>query len=81
MAVSKGLMGLKGPSMGYEGMIQAGAQSVQVKDGHFKMQGREFFVSEDGRVTDEQDRPVGMVRGGRVMPLQQQAPQQQPGVR
>lgn len=77
MAASKGLMGLKGPSSGYEGVIQAGQQRVQVKDGHFSMQGREFFVSEAGGVTDGQGKPVAVVRGGQLMPLQQQAQQQQ----
>lgn len=77
MRESKGLMGLPAPSIGYDGVIQAGQQQIHVTDGVLQMGGRRLHVAEDGNVTDEQDKPVAVVKDGKLMPLQQ--PQQQPG--
>lgn len=73
---SVGLMGLPAPVIGYDGMIQAGMQKIQVLDGVLKIGGRRFHVSEQGQVTDEQDRPVAQIQNGKLVPLQQQQAQQ-----
>lgn len=70
-------MGMPAPSMGYDGVIQAGQQQIRVTDGVLQMGGRRLHVEEDGNVTDEQDKPVAVVKDGKLMPLQQQQPQQQ----
>lgn len=72
MRESRGLMGLPAPSLGYDGMVMVGGQQIQVHDGAMQIQGRRFSVSEDGRVTDEHDQPVAMVKNGQMTPLQQQ---------
>lgn len=77
MRESRGLMGLPAPHIGYDGIVQAGMQRIQVSDGVMQINGRQLSVSVDGRVTDEQDKPVAMVKDGKLMALQQQqqAPQ------
>jgi hypothetical protein len=73
---SKGLMGLPAPHIGYDGIVQAGMQRIQINDGVLQMNGKQFSVSEDGQVTDQQDKPVAMVKDGKLIPMQQQqAPQ------
>jgi hypothetical protein len=51
-------------------------QRIQINDGVLQMNGKQFSVSEDGQVTDQQDKPVAMVKDGKLIPMQQQqAPQ------
>lgn len=71
--MSRGLMGLPSPTDGYNGLIQAGMTPIQVKDGHFSLGGRSFFVTKDGEVTDSNDKPVGRIVNGRLVAMQPQA--------
>jgi hypothetical protein len=68
-------MGLPAPHIGYDGVVMAGMQQIQVHDGVMQINGKSFSVSTDGQVTDEQDKPVAMVQDGKLVPMQQQAPQ------
>lgn len=77
MRQSVGLMGLPAPAMGYDGIVQAGGQQIQVVDGVMELGGHKLHVSEDGQVTDDQDKPIAKVVNGQVIPIQQQQPAQQ----
>lgn len=69
-------MGLAAPRTGYDGVVQAGMQKIQVQDGVMKVNGRIFQVSENGEVRDEHEKVVAQVKNGQLMPLQQQQQQQ-----
>lgn len=72
MKKSKGLMGLTPPSIGYDGLVVIGNQRVKVSDGILNIQGKQLNVSEDGKVTDENDQEVATIKNGQMMPMQQQ---------
>ena len=68
----KGLMGLNKPQKGYNGTVQVGNQQVQVQNGVTVLQGKKFFVSDKGQVTDETNQPVGSIQNGQFQPQQTQ---------
>lgn len=68
--MSKGLMGLEPP--GYNGVVRMGMQPIRVMNGTFQFQGKRFYVSDKGEVTDENDNDVAVIRNGQLAPVQQQ---------
>ena len=78
MRPSRGLMGLPSPPLGYDGVVQVGSmQRVQVADGEMRYGGKRFTVDYNGRVTDEQQKPVAVVQDGKLIPIPPQQDQSQ----
>lgn len=65
--MSEGLMGLEAP--GFSGVIRFGPRPIQVQNGVFQLQGRRFFVSDKGEVTDDNDNDVARIRNGQLAPV------------
>ena len=74
----KGLMGLSRPKTGYDGIVNLptpqGPQKIQVSNGVTVIQGKKFFVTGKGEVTDDSDKLIGMIKEGNFVP--EQMPQQ-----
>lgn len=71
MRDSRGLMGLPAPALGYDGVVIAGMTRVEVKDGELKLQGRSFYVDEQGLVyQSDGDKPIARVVNGRLAGMQ-----------
>lgn len=62
----KGLMGIEPP--GFNGVVRFGQRPLEVRNGVFKIGPKQFYVSDDGKVTDENDNQIAEVRNGQLAP-------------
>ena len=61
------LMGLSKPQKGYNGNVQVGQQQVPVTQGVAVVQGKKFYVSDKGQVTDDFGSMLGTVQNGQFV--------------
>ena len=53
------------PQQGWNGVVNVGGQPVEVRNGVGTFQGKQYFVSNDGRiVADEQRNFIGIIQDG-----------------
>ena len=57
-------MGLSKPTMGYNGTVQVGNQTVQIQNGVTVLNGKKFYISDAGQVTDDSGKTIGKVENG-----------------
>lgn len=71
-------MGLEPP--GFSGVVRFGHKPIEVRNGVFSIGRQRFYVSDDGKVTDESDNEIAQVRNGVLAPKMPQQHQQKEAV-